>query len=158
MNGIDTPTLRDAWATAPYLHNGSAATIEAAIQSHSNLVLTATELANVAAYTRQLDRAEAAAPSSTANLVVRMMSSIADKFGSLFEVRVNGNTVGQGQIEARTWVDVFFDTVRIAQNAVIEVVFNERRHHQWSGPQPERAIGAAQWHHHGQLHRYRRRR
>ncbi len=123
LNGIDTPTVRDAWATAPYLHNGSAATIEAAIQSHSNLVLTATELANVAAYTRQLDRAEAAAPSSTANLVVRMMSSIADKFGSLFEVRVNGNTVGQGQIEARTWVDVFFDTVRIAQNAVIEVVF-----------------------------------
>ena len=26
LTGIDPPTLRDVWATAPYLHDGSAAT------------------------------------------------------------------------------------------------------------------------------------
>ncbi len=29
--------LRDVWATAPYLHDGSAATLEAAIKAHSGL-------------------------------------------------------------------------------------------------------------------------
>ena len=53
--GIDVPTLRDVWATAPYLHNGSAPTITAAIQAHNNLVLNATDLANVAAYIQQID-------------------------------------------------------------------------------------------------------
>ncbi len=28
LNGIDTPTLRGVWATAPYFHDGSAATLE----------------------------------------------------------------------------------------------------------------------------------
>jgi len=123
LSGIDTPTLRDAWATAPYLHNGTAATIEAAIQSHRGLALTATELRQLAAYTRQIDRQEASAPGSSANLVVRAMSSLADYVGSLFEVRVDGRVVGAGQIDARSWVDILFDTVRVASNAVVEVVF-----------------------------------
>lgn len=54
LSGIDVPTLRDVWATAPYLHNGSAATIQAAIQAHNNLTLNATDLANVVAYTQQI--------------------------------------------------------------------------------------------------------
>ncbi len=60
LSGIDTPTLRDAWATAPYLHDGSAATVEAAVTAHSGLTLTATELADVAAFVRQIGREEAA--------------------------------------------------------------------------------------------------
>ena len=59
LNGIDTPTLRDAWATAPYLHNGSAPTITAAVQAHSNLTLNATDLANVVAYVQQIGSEEA---------------------------------------------------------------------------------------------------
>ena len=34
LTGIDTPTLRDVWATAPYLHDGSAPTIADAITAH----------------------------------------------------------------------------------------------------------------------------
>jgi hypothetical protein len=58
--GLDTPTLRDAWLTAPYLHDGSAVSISAAIQAHKNLLLTPTELANVSAFTQQIGAEEAA--------------------------------------------------------------------------------------------------
>jgi YVTN family beta-propeller protein len=58
--GIDTPTLRDAWLTGPYLHNGSAPTIAAAIQAHKTLFLSPTDLANVAAFVQQIGAEEAA--------------------------------------------------------------------------------------------------
>jgi len=54
LTGIDTPTLRDAWATAPYLHDGSAATLEDAIAAHTQIVLAAADRANVAAYVAQI--------------------------------------------------------------------------------------------------------
>ncbi|WP_165349641.1 discoidin domain-containing protein [Methylibium sp. Pch-M] len=65
LTGIDTPTLRDVWATAPYLHDGSAASVTAAIQAHTAIVLTATELSNVASYVAQIGAEEATAPTST---------------------------------------------------------------------------------------------
>ena len=37
LDGLDTPTLLGAWATAPYLHDGSAATVEQAIEAHTAL-------------------------------------------------------------------------------------------------------------------------
>ncbi len=60
LTGIDTPTLRDAWATAPYLHDGSAATVEDAIRAHNNLALGSADLANVAAFVRQVGSEEGA--------------------------------------------------------------------------------------------------
>ncbi len=54
LTGLDIPTLRDVWATAPYLHNGSAPTLQAAIQAHSNLSLSATDLSNVVSYIEQI--------------------------------------------------------------------------------------------------------
>jgi YVTN family beta-propeller protein len=60
LTGLDTPTLRDVWATAPYLHDGSAPTIEAAIQAHTSLRLSPADLANVAALTRQIGSEEPA--------------------------------------------------------------------------------------------------
>jgi YVTN family beta-propeller protein len=59
LTGLDAPTLRDAWATAPYLHDGSAATLSAAIQAHANLTLTATEVSQLAAYVEQIGSDEA---------------------------------------------------------------------------------------------------
>ena len=35
LTGIDVPTLRDVWASAPYLHDGSAPTLEDAVRAHS---------------------------------------------------------------------------------------------------------------------------
>lgn len=60
LTGIDAPTLRDVWATAPYLHKGSAPTVTAAVQAHNNLTLNATDLANVVAFVQQIGSDEAA--------------------------------------------------------------------------------------------------
>lgn len=54
LTGFDTPTLLGVWHTAPYLHDGSAQTIEDAIDAHSNISLTTTELAELSAYVLQL--------------------------------------------------------------------------------------------------------
>jgi hypothetical protein len=62
LTGIDTPTLRDVWATAPYLHDGSAATISDAVQAHDNVSLTQQQLAQVAAYVSQIGGQEPSAP------------------------------------------------------------------------------------------------
>ena len=56
--GIDTPTLRDVWATAPYLHDGSAATLEDAVQAHRGVTLAGTGLSDLTAYLRQIGREE----------------------------------------------------------------------------------------------------
>lgn len=63
LGGIDTPTLRGVWNTAPYLHDGSAATIEEAVRAHRNLSLSASELASVAAYVQQIGPEDLGAPS-----------------------------------------------------------------------------------------------
>jgi YVTN family beta-propeller protein len=54
----DTPTLRGVWATAPYLHDGSAKTIEEAIQRHQTdeiSTLTKGEIAAIAEYVRSIE-------------------------------------------------------------------------------------------------------
>jgi YVTN family beta-propeller protein len=58
LTGIDIPTLRDVWSTAPYLHDGSALTLSAAVTRHDTAALggtsiDATDLANLTAYLQQ---------------------------------------------------------------------------------------------------------
>lgn len=65
LTGIDPPTLRDVFRTAPWLHDGSAGTVQQAIQMHNNISLTATELDDVAAYVLQVGSDEATAPTPT---------------------------------------------------------------------------------------------
>ncbi len=62
LTGIDVPTLRDVWATAPYLHDGSAPTLEAAVAAHRGMAFTATELSSLARYLREIGSEEGAAP------------------------------------------------------------------------------------------------
>lgn len=66
LPGIDIPTLRDVWATAPYLHDGSAATLDAAVTAHKGVVLPAPDLASLVAYLREIGAEEASAPGTTA--------------------------------------------------------------------------------------------
>lgn len=56
LDGIDTPTLRGLWFTPPYLHDGSANTIEAAIGAHVPVGagLTPQQKITVAAWLRTL--------------------------------------------------------------------------------------------------------
>jgi len=65
LTGIDSPTLRDAWATAPYLHDGSAATVEDAIRAHTTLAVPAAEVAQLADFVRQIGSTEPAVAPST---------------------------------------------------------------------------------------------
>ena len=67
LPGIDVPTLRDVWATAPYLHDGSAATLADAVAAHNVVTLTAAELSNVVEYLKQIGSEESSAPASTAS-------------------------------------------------------------------------------------------
>jgi YVTN family beta-propeller protein len=54
LAGIDAPTLRDAWATAPYLHDGSAPTVADAIRAHRGLVATDAEVLQLARYVAEI--------------------------------------------------------------------------------------------------------
>ncbi len=62
LSGIDTPTLRDVWATAPYLHDGSAATLNEAVRAHSGVTIGDSELTLLVAYLRQIGNHELDAP------------------------------------------------------------------------------------------------
>ncbi len=66
--GLDTPTLRGLWATAPYLHDGSAPTLMDVITSRNPQgrhgatgALTAAERADLVTYLLQIDDLEPAA-------------------------------------------------------------------------------------------------
>lgn len=64
LSGIDVPTLRDVALTGPYLHDGSAPTLAAAVAAHRGLSLGASDLENLAAYLGQIGREEIAAPAT----------------------------------------------------------------------------------------------
>ena len=58
LSGIDPPTLRDVWATAPYLHDGSAATLADAVRAHSGVALSDTSLSQLTTYLQQIGAEE----------------------------------------------------------------------------------------------------
>jgi YVTN family beta-propeller protein len=76
LSGIDVPTLRDVWATAPYLHDGSAATLQAAVKAHGGLAISDADATRVATYLRETGNEESSAP--------RRSSSGAGLTGSYF--------------------------------------------------------------------------
>ena len=59
LEGLDVPTLRGVWASAPYLHDGSAPTLEAVLMRDTDGLhgpaLTAPEAESLAAFLRTLD-------------------------------------------------------------------------------------------------------
>jgi cytochrome oxidase Cu insertion factor (SCO1/SenC/PrrC family) len=62
LTGIDPPTLRDVWASAPYLHDGSAATLPDAIRAHTSVSLADSAMASLTAYLLQIGDQETTAP------------------------------------------------------------------------------------------------
>ncbi len=67
LAGIDIPTLRDVWLSAPYLHDGSAPTLEAAVQAHRDTAISAADVGVLAAYLRELGGDEASPAVRSAN-------------------------------------------------------------------------------------------
>lgn len=55
---LDVPTLRDLAGTGPWLHDGSAATLQAAISAHRGVSLGSTDLANLAAFLAEIGSEE----------------------------------------------------------------------------------------------------
>lgn len=71
LTGIDTPTLKGIWKTAPYLHDGSAPTLRDVLTTadpsgrHGNAgSLSPSELDDLLAYLEQIDEGEAERPPS----------------------------------------------------------------------------------------------
>jgi YVTN family beta-propeller protein len=62
LTGIDIPTLRDVWSSAPYLHDGSAATLGQAIRAHSGVSINDADLDQLVAYVSQIGGQETSAP------------------------------------------------------------------------------------------------
>ncbi|MGK0186640.1 MAG: mono/diheme cytochrome c family protein [Verrucomicrobiales bacterium] len=62
LPGVDTPTLRGLWNGAPYLHDGSAPTLEAAVAAHNGVSLSTSEMQQLTEYLRQIDDLEESAP------------------------------------------------------------------------------------------------
>jgi cytochrome c553 len=65
LTGIDVPTLRDVWATAPYLHRGQAPTLGDAIRAHQGVTVADADLPNLVAYVSQIGSQEGASSPTT---------------------------------------------------------------------------------------------
>lgn len=63
-NGFDVPTLLGLHATAPYLHDGSAATLEDVLRNpaHTQVLLDSSQIADLAAFLRTVDDTTERAP------------------------------------------------------------------------------------------------
>ena len=64
LDGFDTPTLRGLWQSAPYLHDGSAPTLEDAIKAHDTATLSDESVTDIAAYLLSIDSREVSAPTA----------------------------------------------------------------------------------------------
>ena len=58
LDGFDTPSLLGLWASAPYLHDGSAATIADAIRAHDSPAVAYSDAEAIAEYLKQLNERE----------------------------------------------------------------------------------------------------
>lgn len=75
LNGLDTPTLKGVWQSAPYLHDGRAATLEEIFTKYNaqdrmgvTSTLSAAEVGQLVEYLRELDDVpESAPPPETGN-------------------------------------------------------------------------------------------
>ena len=95
LTGLDTPTLRGLWDTAPYLHDGSATTLADAVNAHSGADLSDTELDQLVSYLNQIDDSEPAPSVTVSNIAlnkVATQSSIG--WNGAASRAVDGNTNG----------------------------------------------------------------
>ncbi|MBC7995738.1 MAG: DUF1929 domain-containing protein [Rhizobacter sp.] len=135
LTGIDTPTLRDVWATAPYLHDGSAATLGDAVRAHTGLTLTTTQVNDVVAYVSQIGREETASPAPTlvlAGLTVADTANAADwsiqsnlQVGNLqFGDRTFTFTTVPSQVAGSAWIRAANDSKGFAGNPTVSFTIN----------------------------------
>jgi hypothetical protein len=99
LTGIDVQTLRDAWSTAPYLHDGSARTLEAAIRAHRNLEASDLEVRALARFVAEIGDVEAMPDTSAQVAVPRVREALVQATVSgVYVVRLSGGS------PARLWI------------------------------------------------------
>ena len=121
LAGIDVPTLRDVWATAPYLHDGSATTLEAAITAHAGLLASTTDVDNLAAYLREAGSDESTAPlpaSSGAGLLGSYFAGV-DLAGNPLVQRIEAVNFDWGN--GRPAVGVMADTFSVRWTGTVTI-------------------------------------
>jgi hypothetical protein len=79
LTGLDAPTLRGLWATAPYLHDGSAATLAAAVAAHAGNPVPAAEMVNLVAYLNSIDGRDMAPVQALPDGVYRLVAQHSGK-------------------------------------------------------------------------------
>ena len=84
LEGIDTPTLLGAWRTAPYLHDGSAATLQTAIAAHAGNTLTDDELNKLAALIRELESGDELLPPTFMKLAYGVVTGVGSAWQTVF--------------------------------------------------------------------------
>ncbi|MCB1276944.1 PA14 domain-containing protein [Prosthecobacter sp.] len=104
LTGLDVPTLRGLWNTAPYLHDGSATTLSDAVRAHQGVLLTDSELSKVVSFLSQIDDAVMSAPAPLNVVLGTARSTVSGSFpvaGVLSEAAV-GFTSSDISIEGGT--------------------------------------------------------
>jgi YVTN family beta-propeller protein len=91
LTGFDTPTMRDVWNTAPYLHDGSATTLNDAISAHTSVTLSTAEIAQVAAYIQQVGGTEAVTDNIPPTVTVTSPANGITVSGSAVTVSANAS-------------------------------------------------------------------
>jgi len=109
--GFDTPTLKGLWDTAPYLHDGSATTLQDVLSNpiHAGGTLTTAEKDDLAAYLLQIDDGETQSTAPRA-LTISVLSTgtpgrvlitvIAGLPMTRVDLYVNGVVAAQAQLQA----------------------------------------------------------
>ncbi len=133
LTGFDVPTLRGLWNTAPYLHDGSAATLAEAVRAHQGVLLTDEQLSQVVSFLSQIDDAVVSAPaplnivlataSSSVNTlfpVTGFLSEAATGF-TVADINITGGTISGFAI---TGTSFSFNVTPLAGNVSIEIPAN----------------------------------
>jgi hypothetical protein len=127
LTGIDTPTLRGVWQTAPYLHDGSAATLAAAVTAHSDVVLDAADMSSLVAYLQEIDGREATAPAPALPVLAFAFDegtgiTVVDRSGNNLNGTVSGAAWnGQGKYGGALAFDGVNDSVTVNDAAALDL-------------------------------------
>jgi YVTN family beta-propeller protein len=127
LTGLDVPTLRGVWATAPYLHDGSAPTLAAAVTAHNGVNLSPADLNALVAYLQQIDNAPTSAPlpvtavlASTAPATVEGAFNVTVTFShpvtgfALSDLQISGGTAANLTGSGATYTVTITPTAAVA--------------------------------------------
>jgi hypothetical protein len=128
LEGLDTPTLKGLWQTAPYLHDGSAATLAGVLttanskQRHGALrTASAAEVRDLVAYLLQIDERE---PPPPPTLVAARIVAPADRARFYEGTPVSIEVEARSDLGPVSRVEIRDGTTRIGVDALAPYVFS----------------------------------